>query len=142
MSTAKMKVKLDRGAYLPERAHDTDAGADLRTRTIFTVKPGCQTNVHTGVHVQLPPNTVGMVKSKSGLYLNKCITVTGVIDEGFTGEIVVGVHNRGTEPVTFQKGMKIAQLVILPVVYADYGEVAEIEGGDRGDSGYGSTGAY
>lgn len=137
-----LKVKLDEGAYLPERAHDTDAGADLRTRKLVKVNPGCQMNVHTGVHVELPPYTVGMIKSKSGLYIKNGITVTGVIDEGFTGEIIVGVRNNGDKPVTFQPGMKIAQLVVLPVVYTDFEAVDEIGGGERGDSGYGSTGLF
>ncbi len=135
-------VKLDKGAYLPERAHDTDAGADLRTRFMFKLNPGEQVNIHTGVHVELPPYTAGFVMAKSGLYLKYGITTTGLIDEGFTNEIVVGLHNHGSEPVIFQQGMKIAQLVILPVVYADYVMADSIKGGERGDNGYGSTGLF
>lgn len=142
LMTETLKVKLDKGAYLPERAHDTDAGADLRTRFLFTLKPGEQVNIHTGVHVELPPYTAGFVMAKSGLYLKHGITTTGLIDEGFTNEIVVGLHNHGDKPVTFQPGMKIAQLVVLPVVYTEFVYADSIEGGERGDAGYGSTGLF
>lgn len=62
-----MRVKLDPGAYLPERAHDTDAGLDLRTPVDAYIRAGGSTVIDTGVHIQLPPGTVGMLKSKSGL---------------------------------------------------------------------------
>lgn len=141
MSDVEIKVKLDRDAYIPERAHDTDAGADIRSRSMFVLKPGQQVNVHTGVHIELPPNTVGMIKSKSGLYTKYGITATGVIDEGYTGEIVVGLQNKGSKKHIFQKGEKVAQLVIMPVLYPSFRISDSIDGGERGDNGFGSTGA-
>ncbi len=135
-----VRVKLDRGAYLPDRAHDTDAGADIRTpRGINIPARGCAT-VRTGVHVELPPGTVGMLKSKSGLNVNRGIIGEGVIDEGYDGEIVVKLYNMGDECATLAEGSKIIQLVILPVAYPTYLEADSIGGGPRGASGFGSTG--
>ena len=81
----ELKVKLDPLAYLPERAHPTDAGVDLRTPHDVLVMPGVGAVVDTGVHIQLPPGTVGMLKSKSGLNVKHGIVSEGVIDEGYTG---------------------------------------------------------
>lgn len=133
-------VKLDEGAYLPERAHDTDAGADIRTPVSFVLPAHSSHTVETGVHVQLPRNTVAMLKSKSGLNVNDDITAEGVIDEGYSGEIRVKLYNHGHHPKHFRKGDKITQLVLLPVIYAGFRQVDEVEAGERGDNGIGSTG--
>lgn len=135
-----IKTKLSPLAYLPERAHDTDAGADIRTPEAFTIEAHDSQIVFTGVHVQLPPNTVGMLKSKSGLNIKHGIVSEGVIDEGYSGEIVVKLYNLGDFAYRFERGDKITQLAILPVIYADYEQVDEIQGGARGRNGHGSTG--
>ena len=135
-----MKVKLDEGAYPLERAHPTDAGLDIRTPKDFWLRPGGSEVIHTGVHVQLPPGTAGLIVSKSGLNVKNDITSTGLIDEGYTGEIVVKLYNHGTGHKILQKGDKISQLVVIPVIYEDVEIVDEIAGGPRGDAGFGSTG--
>lgn len=135
-----INVKLDEGAHMPERAHDTDAGADIRTPYAFYIRPHESVIVTTGVHVELPAGTVGMIKSKSGLNINRNILSEGVIDEGFTGEIIVKLYNHGPYTEQFDGGDKISQLVIMPVLYPTYQEAEEITGGERGDNGYGSTG--
>ena len=135
-----IKVKLSPIAYLPVRAHDTDAGADIRTPESFTLKAHGSEIIATGVHVQLPPGTVGMLKSKSGLNVRYDIVSEGVIDEGFSGEILVKLYNLGDHDYCFQRGDKITQLVVMPVHYVTYEHAASIEGGARGDAGYGSTG--
>lgn len=81
-----------------------------------------------------------MVKSKSGLNIWDSIISEGVIDEGFTNEIIVKLYNLGERTVHFDAGDKITQLVVLPVLYPDFRQVDEIKGGERGDAGYGSTG--
>lgn len=136
-----INVKLSPNAFLPERFHDTDAGADIRTPETFRLAPHNSEIVFTGVHVELPPNTVGMVKSKSGLNMRKSIITEGVIDEGYGGEIVVKLYNLGDEAHVFNRGDKIAQLVVMPVHYPEYQKVDEIKSGDRGSNGFGSTGA-
>lgn len=135
-----LRVCLDEGAYLPQRAHDTDAGLDLRTPVDAYVRAGGSTVIDTGVHIQLPPGTVGMLKSKSGLNTKDGIVSEGVIDEGYTGSITVKLYNHGTEAKQFTRGDKITQLVVLPVLYVNVEQVEELDGGDRGDNGFGSTG--
>lgn len=135
-----IKVQLDDGAYLPERAHDTDAGADLRTPKAFVLPARSSVTVDTGVHVQLPHATVGMLKSKSGLNVNHGITSEGVIDEGYTGSIAVKLYNHTDSPHRFNAGDKVTQLVVLPVAFPTYAQVDEIHGGERGSGGIGSTG--
>jgi dUTP pyrophosphatase len=139
-SYPEIKVKLDEGAYLPERAHDTDAGADLRCREGFTIPAHGFTCIDTGVHVELPPTTKCEVKSKSGLWTNHGIITTGLIDEGFSGTIRVGLANLSDEDYTFEAGEKVTQLCVSPVCYPTYHVADEIRGGARGSAGYGSTG--
>lgn len=136
-----MKIVLDDGEYMPERAHSTDAGLDLKTPKPLLIKPKSSIVVDTGVHVELPPNTVGMLKSKSGLNMKYGITSEGVIDEGYTGAIVAKLYNNGDEPVVLTEGSKITQLVILPVIIPDALDVVEsLEDTERGDNGFGSSG--
>ena len=135
-----MKIVLDKGAFMPERAHSTDAGLDLRTPETFTIRAKSSAIIDTGVHVELPQNTVGMLKSKSGLNVKLGITSEGVIDVGYTGSIVVKLYNHGNYPVMFNRGDKISQLVILPVVLPELEVVDSHEETERGDNGFGSTG--
>lgn len=138
MST--VRVKLDDGAYMPERAHATDAGADIRTREGFVLPAHGSAEVHTGVHVETPHGYATMIKSKSGLNRFHDITSEGAVDEGFDGEIVVKLYNHGPNPYVFQRGDKVTQLVLVRVLYAGFVQADEIGSGDRGSDGYGSTG--
>ena len=135
-----MKVKLDVGAYAPERAHRQDAGLDLRSPVGIMI-PACgDVKIDTGVHVQIPYGQVGFLKSKSGLNVKYGITSEGVIDSGYTGSIMVKLYNNSGDDYFVQRGDKITQLVILPVVLDDVEVVDEIQGFERGDNGFGSTG--
>ena len=135
-----MKIKLDRGAFVPERAHVTDAGADLRS-PVGTVIPARGSRViDTGVHIQLPHGYVGMLKSKSGLNVKHGITSEGVIDEGYTGPIKVKLYNHGDEPYKIERGDKITQLVIVPCEYVYFDLVDKLDDSERGGDGFGSTG--
>lgn len=140
MKRVVLRVRLDDGAYLPQRAHDTDAGLDLRTPVDAYVRAGGSKVIDTGVHIHLPPGTVGMLKSKSGLNTKDGIVSEGVIDEGYTGTILVKLYNHGTEDKQFTRGDKITQLVVLPVLYVNVEQTEDIQGGDRGENGFGSTG--
>lgn len=140
MGNPTIKFKLDEGALEPVRAHATDAGADIRTPKQFVLSGRSSAIVKTGVHVELPEGTVGMLKSKSGLNVNSDIVSEGVIDQGYTGEIVVKLYNHGTKPHYFHVGDKITQLVVMPVEFPTYVQADEIGGGERGDAGFGSTG--
>lgn len=136
-----MKIMLEESAYKPSRAHDTDAGMDLRTPVAVTVPAHGSVVIDTGVHVQLPANTVGMLKSKSGLNVKHGITSEGVIDAGYTGAIKVKIYSHGDDDYVFEAGDKITQLVILPLAYVgELEQVSELDDSDRGDGGFGSTG--
>ena len=131
---------LDPKTYAPARAHGTDAGADLRTPTMVRVPPHGSALVHTGVHIELPAGTCGLLVSKSGLMVHNAITSTGLIDEGFTGEIVIRVFNDSSDWYAFEEGDAVSQVAVLPVCYPTYRYASKIRGGERGDNGYGSTG--
>ena len=135
-----MKIKLDPMAWMPERAHDTDAGLDLKSPINITVPARGSAIIDTGVHIQLPPGTAGMLKSKSGLNVKHGITSEGVIDEGYTGSIVVKLYNHTFDDYHVNIGDKISQLVVIPVLTPDLELVDELNGGERGDNGFGSTG--
>lgn len=135
-----MKIKLDPMAWIPERAHDTDAGLDLKSPLNITVPARGSAIIDTGVHIQLPPGTAGMLKSKSGLNVKHGITSEGVIDEGYTGSIVVKLYNHTFDDYHVNIGDKISQLVIVPILTPELEFVDDLEGGERGDNGFGSTG--
>ena len=94
----------------------------------------------TGVHIQLPKNTVGFLKSKSGLNVKYGITSEGVIDVGYTGSIMVKLYNHSDKPYRVRKGDKISQLVILPCLLPELEVVDSLEDTERGTGGFGSTG--
>lgn len=141
MGLLDMKVKLDENAIMPTKAHKTDAGFDIYSTEDKVVKAKQSAIFDTGVHIELPMNTVGMLKSKSGLNVKHSITSEGVIDEGYTGSITVKLYNNGDTDYTVKKGDKITQLVILPLV--DVGKlelVEDLTATDRGNNGFGSSG--
>lgn len=135
-----MKIKLDAGAFIPVRAHDTDAGADLRSPvgTVINAMGSCV--IDTGVHIQLPHGYAGMLKSKSGLNVMHGITSEGVIDEGYAGPIKVKLYNHSDEPYKIERGDKITQLVIIPCEYVYFDFVDKLDDSERGGDGFGSTG--
>ena len=92
------------------------------------------------MHIQLPHGYVGMLKSKSGLNVKYGITSEGVIDEGYTGQIMVKLYNHSNYPYTVMRGDKITQLVIVPCEYLQFDLVDDLEDSERGDDGFGSTG--
>lgn len=135
-----MKIKLDENAFMPIRAHETDAGLDLRSPIGVLVPAWGSAMIDTGVHIELPKNTAGFLKSKSGLNVKHGITSEGVIDVGYTGSIAVKLYNNTEEDYLVQRGDKISQLVILPILTPQLEEVDELESTERGDGGFGSTG--
>ena len=143
-----MKIILDEGTRMPTRAHVTDAGLDLYSREEVTIPPRTDRlneNSHvfdTGVHMIFPSWNFGKIEGKSGLMVNhKVCTLGGVIDEGYTGSIRVMLFNMGNEPYTVHVGDKIAQLIIQPYSAPHMGLATELPETDRGDRGFGSTGA-
>lgn len=135
-----MKIKLDPGAKMPTRAHPADAGLDLYARETQIVCAKESAEFDTGVHIELPPGTVGFLKSKSGLNIHHDIIGEGVIDEGYTGSIRVKLYNLGGYDYRVEAGDKISQLVILPIIKPDLELVDELWEGERGNNGFGSSG--
>ena len=136
-----MKIVLDKNAFPPVRAHETDAGLDIRCKEGFTIPAHGSAVVNTGVHVQLPKGTAGLLVSKSGLNIKHDITSPGLIDEGYTGEIVVKMYNHGKKDYNVKAGDKIPQLVVVPVLYVQAEQTDSFDTKTaRGNAGFGSTG--
>lgn len=135
-----MRIKLDNGAYKPTRAHATDAGLDLYSPVRTIVAPLGSVIIDTGVHVELPPGTVGLIKSKSGLMTKHGITSDGTIDEDYRGSIRVMLFNHSREFYMVEKGDKISQLVIMPIYRPDVELVERLTDTERGENGFGSSG--
>lgn len=138
----KLKVILDEGAFMPTRAHSTDAGLDLYSKVDAVIHPGFNLSFDTGVHIEIPAGYVGMIKSKSGLNIKYGVTSEGVIDAGYTGSMVVNLHNSGRNSVVINRGQKISQLVIMPIVTPELELVDSLEETERGSNGFGSTGDF
>ena len=135
-----MKIKLDNGAIMPTRAYPTDAGLDLYARETQIVCAKESAIFDTGVHIELPENTVGMIKSKSGLNVKHGITSEGVIDVGYSGSICVKLYNHSGCDYKVNKGDKISQLVIMPILTPALELVDELDERGRGNNGFGSSG--
>lgn len=152
-----MKIKLDNGAYLPTRAHSTDAGLDLYSmeeKTIRSVgsfnfdakefapvKLPCGETFDTGVHMEIPAGYFGKIESRSGLNVkHSVVSCGGVIDSDYRGSIVVKLYNFGTEPYTVHKGDRIAQLIIQSCLLPELELVSHLDETERGNGGFGSTG--
>jgi dUTP pyrophosphatase len=137
-----MEVKVK--GNIPTYARHGDAGADLISEQFIVLNPGQTSAVATGTFIEIPEGYVGLIHPRSGLAANHGITVLnapGTIDSGFRGEIKVLLHNTGARPVIINKEMRIAQLVIQEFVSAQFVQVEELSETQRGDAGFGSTGA-
>jgi dUTP pyrophosphatase len=143
MQTIEIKFqKLHPDAQIPSYAHIGDAGADVYAVAEVIVEPQKRAAIPTGLAVDIPLGYEIQVRPKSGLALKHGITVLnspGTVDAGYRGEIQVIVINLGDETYTFTKGQKIAQLVLKPVIQANYVE-GDLGTSDRGVGGFGSTG--
>jgi dUTP pyrophosphatase len=133
------------GLALPSYATPGAAGMDLLAAVAapLTLAPGARTLVPTGLAIALPPGFELQVRPRSGLALKNGIVLPnspGTVDEDYRGELQVIVMNAGTEPFTIERGMRIAQAVLAPVVRAAWQEVAELDETQRGAGGFGSTG--
>jgi dUTP pyrophosphatase len=138
-------VRLDPDLPAPAYAHVGDAGADLRAREAVTLAPnGGRSLVPTGVAIALPIGTAGFIQPRSGLALRHgvtCLNTPGLIDCGYRDELkVLLINTDPAEPYAIARGDRIAQLVIQRVEQADFVEVDDLGGSERGTGGFGSTG--
>ena len=130
-------------AILPSQAYDGDAGLDLAAAEGLTIGPGERAVVGTGLAVAIPPGYTGLVVPRSGLAarsgLGK-VNSPGVIDAGYRGEVRVVLLNTDREqPFTVEPGMRIAQLLVVPVPPVRLVEVDELPESERGERGFGSS---
>lgn len=130
----------DKNSYMPTRSHVGDAGVDLRTPIEITIKANDSAIIDTGVRYEnMPIGVFGKLESKSGLNVkHNIVCLGGVLDSGYTGNIIVKLYNLGNEDYTFHAGDKIVQLILMQYYITDT-EVIECTE-ERKDQGFGSTG--
>lgn len=134
-----MKIAVYRNGIIPTRAYPTDAGLDLYTPEDFILTGNTEIIIDTQVAVEIPDGYVGLLTSKSGL-MAKGITSRGTIDSSYRGHIRAVLFNHSSVPCYFERGMKITQLVILPIITPELEVVTELSETERGKNGFGSTG--
>jgi dUTP pyrophosphatase len=137
-------VRLDRELPLPAYARPGDAGLDLRASESVKLEPGERRLVPTGLAIAIPEGHAGLVLPRSGLAMQKGVTVLnapGLIDSGYRGEVKVLLINHGPVVVAIERGERIAQLVIQAVAGARLVDVERLPDSARGGGGFGSTGA-
>lgn len=144
LTNMKMKVKrLTADAVMPKYAHPGDSGMDLCSIEDMVLHPGGWAMVRTGLAIELPPGTEAQVRPRSGLAARHAITLLntpGTVDEGYRGEVCIIVANLGSEAFAISKGMRIAQMVICPVIRVEVEESDSLSDTVRNAGGFGSTG--
>jgi dUTP pyrophosphatase len=135
--------RLREDATLPSRAYEGDAGLDLSACEELTLGPGERAVVSTGIAVEIPEGYAGFVQPRSGLAARNGITIVntpGLVDSGYRGEIkIVLLNTDPREPLAIEPGMRIAQLVVVPVASVRLVEADELAVSERGDRGFGSS---
>lgn len=127
-------------AKTPTRAHDTDAGNDLYAIEDSTLEPGLHYKIKTGLQIQLPKGTVGLIKDRSSLGSKGIHVFAGVIDEGYISDISVILCNLSQKPFIINKGDRIAQLLVMPVCNVKWEQASMLEETKRGNGAFGSSG--
>ena len=138
--------KLNDNAIIPTYGSEYAAGADLYalTECDIEIEPHTTYIVHTGVALEIPEGLVGLIYARSGLATKQGLAPAnkvGVIDSDYRGEIMVALHNHSNEKKTVKNGERVAQLVIMPYVTAQFEECEDFSETDRGAKGFGSSGA-
>jgi len=133
--------KINEDAKIPEYAHSDDAGMDLFAAQDTTVPKNGHVMVPTGLAFEIPAGYVGLIWPKSGLAVNHgIVTLAGVLDSGYRGELAVVIASTKDEEYTFKKGEKVAQMLIQKVDQSAIRIVSELSETTRGEGGFGSTG--
>jgi dUTP pyrophosphatase len=139
----ELKVKrIHKDAKLPLYGHKGDAGLDLFSRVDCVLAAGEVKPIQTGITVAIPRGYVGLIWDKSGISLQGVHRFAGVVDAGYRGEVQVVMANLGRGPYEIKKGMKIAQMLIQPIMEVKVVESEELDDTSRGEGGFGSTGLY
>ena len=145
-----VKIKLTRGMTAPEYATSGSAAVDLRAaleeNEVLTIAPGERALIPTGIAISPESSdVVAVIAGRSGLGIKKGITLSnciGVIDSDYRGEVCVGLINHGTEPFEVRRGDRIAQMMFMPVMTANFLVSETLDETERGAGGFGSTGIH
>jgi dUTP pyrophosphatase len=141
--TELLVKRLHDGATLPTRAYEHDAGLDLAACERVELGPGERALVGTGLTVAIPDGHAGYVQPRSGLAARHGVTVLntpGLVDAGYRGELkVVLLNTDRSESFVVEPGMRIAQLVVVPIAFPEPREVGELPDSERGEKGFGSS---
>ena len=143
MAIRYVSYELGEGAKAPFKKHEGDAGWDLFTSEDCTIAPGETRDVHTNIKIDMPPFLYARITGRSStLRKHNLLVNEGIIDNGYTGEMFVCVHNLGDEPFHVTKGMRLAQILFHVIEDVRWSQVDSIEPapGKRGNNGFGSTG--
>ena len=139
-------VKLDKNAIVPTYGSECAAGADLYalpTTESTVINPHETVLIHTGIALQIPDGFAGMIFARSGIALKRGLAPAnkvGVIDSDYRGEIMVAIHNHSDIVQEIASGERVAQLVIMPYLKANFIECKSLDETERADGGFGSTG--
>ena len=126
---------------IPEYMIATDVGLDLRANESVILKPLEQKAVRTGIAIKIPENHVGLIRDRAGIVSKMNVhTAAGTFDPAYRGEVSIMLINFSDDAVQIEKGMRIAQLVIIPVTKVSVKEVDKLPVSERYDKGFGSTG--
>ncbi len=138
----KTKVNFVRNhsvAQTPTRAHGSDAGNDLYAIEDVQIQPRTLEKIDTGLAIELPEGTVGLIKDRSSMGFKKIHVFAGVIDSSYRGEVGVLLYNASDKVFTIKKGERIAQLLVQDVYNVEWNEVKSLDQTDRGSGGFGSS---
>jgi dUTP pyrophosphatase len=134
-------LKISKGAESPEYALPTDAGFDLKALEDVSIFPFEQKEARTGIAIEIPKGYVGIVRDRAGIVQKMNVhTVAGTFDSGFRGEVSIMLVNMNDKTIEIEKGMRIAQIILLPIVKAKIVEVKKLSETERGERSFGSTG--
>lgn len=138
----ELKIKkIHPEAVLPTFAHPADAGMDLYAVETVTIESGERVQIKTGIAMAIPMGFVGLIWDKSGVSQKFGLkTFGGVIDSGYSGEVLIGLLNTSPENFTFEAGQKVAQMLIQKIEHPNILEVIELDETDRGEGAFGSSG--
>jgi dUTP pyrophosphatase len=146
MEVIEMKLQIQRTTKevdMPSYSHDGDAAFDLRAAEEGVLKPGEKKVFKTGLKMAIPSGHVGLIWDRSGLAAKNGVHVlAGVVDSGYRGEVGVVLKNLGEEDIEITLNMRIAQMLIQPVVSANLEETENLDDTERGEGGFGSTGKH
>ncbi len=139
-------IKMNENATVPKYGTEFSAGADLYAcidGDSINIAPGQTVMIHTGIALQIPNGFAGMIFARSGTATKRGLAPAnkvGVVDSDYRGEIMVSLYNHSSSEQTVENGERIAQLVIMPYLRADFVEAESLEETDRSSGGFGSTG--